>query len=39
MPRVIADIFHEVEARQSQAEFTVRASIIEIYNEQIIDLL
>lgn len=39
IPKVIADLFHEIERRKNDAEFTVKASFLEIYNEQIIDLL
>ena len=39
VPRVIDDIFNEIEKRKANVEFTIKASFIEIYNEQIIDLL
>lgn len=39
IPKVIADLFQEIERRKNDAEFTVKASFLEIYNEQIIDLL
>lgn len=39
IPRVIQDIFLELEKRKEEAEFTIKASFLEIYNEQIIDLL
>ena len=39
LPRVIRDIFCEIDKRKEEAEFTVKASFLEIYNEQIIDLL
>lgn len=39
IPRTVYDIFREVEARRERSAVEVRASFIEIYNEQIIDLL
>lgn len=39
IPKVIHEIFTEIEKRNAEAEFTVKASFLEIYNEQIIDLL
>jgi hypothetical protein len=39
IPRTVCDIFREVEARREKSAVEVRASFIEIYNEQIIDLL
>lgn len=38
IPRAITNIFHEISERPSMA-FTVRISYLEIYNEQMIDLL
>jgi kinesin family member 6/9 len=38
IPRAISSIFHEISERPSMA-FTVRISYLEIYNEQMIDLL
>lgn len=39
VPRVINFIFDEIEKRKSKAEFVVKASFLEIYNEDIHDLL
>jgi hypothetical protein len=39
IPRTVYDIFREVEQRREKTSVEVRASFIEIYNEQIIDLL
>ena len=39
IPRVINEIFEQVEERRPQATITVTASYIELYNEQIVDLL
>jgi hypothetical protein len=39
IPKVINELFVEIEKRKSEAEFNVKASFLEIYNEQIIDLL
>ena len=39
IPKVINEIFMEIEKRKNEAEFNVKASFLEIYNEQIIDLL
>jgi hypothetical protein len=39
IPRTIHDIFREVDERREKRSVEVRASFIEIYNEQIIDLL
>lgn len=39
IPRTVYDIFREVEQRREKSNVEVRASFIEIYNEQIIDLL
>lgn len=39
LPRVINSLFQEIHRRQDKATFSVRASFLEIYNEQINDLL
>lgn len=39
IPRVIQEIFQQVSQREKKAEFIIKASFLEIYNEQIIDLL
>lgn len=39
IPRVISLIFEELEKRKSEAEFVVKINFIEIYNEEIHDLL
>lgn len=39
IPKVINELFVEIEKRKNEAEFNVKASFLEIYNEQIIDLL
>lgn len=39
IPRVISLIFDEVENRKKRAEFIVKCSFLEIYNEELIDLL
>jgi hypothetical protein len=39
IPRTVYEIFKEVEQRREKSSVEVRASFIEIYNEQIIDLL
>ena len=39
IPRALADIFNEVNARSGSAEISVRVSFLEIYNENIRDLL
>ena len=39
VPRVINFLFDEVEKRKSKAEFVVKCSFLEIYNEEIHDLL
>ena len=39
IPRVIRQIFHEVEARKDKAEFIIKCSFLEIYNEELQDLL
>lgn len=39
IPKVIHELFSEIEKRKNLAEFHVKASFLEIYNEQIIDLL
>lgn len=37
--RVIKEIFNEIEHRKSKAEFLIKVSYLEIYNEEIYDLL
>lgn len=39
IPRVNQLIFDEIEARKSKAEFIVKCAFLEIYNEELIDLL
>lgn len=39
IPRVITMIFQEIENRKSEADFIVKVDFIEIYNEEIHDLL
>ena len=39
IPRVINFIFEEISKRKSKAEFVVKCSFLEIYNEEIHDLL
>lgn len=39
IPRVIQEIFTQVKQREKKAEFIIKASFLQIYNEQIIDLL
>lgn len=39
IPRVIKEMFDQVELRKSTSKTIIRTSFIEIYNEQIIDLL
>lgn len=39
IPRTVYEIFREVNERRERTSVEVRASFIEIYNEQIIDLL
>jgi len=39
IPRVINLIFDEVEKRKSKTEFIVKCSFLEIYNEELNDLL
>ena len=39
IPRTVYEIFKEVDQRREKSCVEVRASFIEIYNEQIIDLL
>lgn len=39
IPRVISMIFDEVEKRKQRAEFIIKVSFLEIYNEEIHDLL
>lgn len=37
--RVIRDIFNEIESRRSKVDFSIKVSYLEIYNEEIYDLL
>lgn len=37
--RAISELFQEIENRKTKAEFVVKCSYFEIYNENIIDLL
>ena len=39
IPRVIQLIFQEVELRKKQTEFIIKCSFLEIYNEELKDLL
>jgi len=39
IPRVIRLIFEEVQTRKDKAEFIVKCSFLELYNEELIDLL
>ena len=39
IPRVIRLIFHEVEKRKKKSEFIIKCSFLEIYNEELHDLL
>lgn len=39
VPRVIQFVFDEIEKRKSQAEFVVKCTFLEIYNEELHDLL
>jgi hypothetical protein len=39
IPRVIELIFNEKEKRKAKAEIEVRCSFLEIYNEELVDLL
>lgn len=39
LPRAIYKIFEEIDTRKNQFKFAVRASFLEIYNEQTFDLL
>ncbi|CAI2359358.1 unnamed protein product [Moneuplotes crassus] len=39
IPRVISFIFEEIEKRKSTADITIKCSFLEIYNEEIHDLL
>jgi hypothetical protein len=39
IPRTVYEIFREVDERREKSSVEVRTSFIEIYNEQIIDLL
>jgi kinesin family protein 4/21/27 len=39
IPRVIKQIFSEVNRRKSKADIAIKCAFLEIYNEEIIDLL
>jgi hypothetical protein len=39
IPRVIRLIFDEVEKRKNKAEFIIKCTFLEIYNEELNDLL
>jgi kinesin family protein 5 len=39
IPRMVGGIFHKIETAPEEIEFTVKVSMIEIYNEKIRDLL
>ena len=39
IPRVMEMIFNEIDKRKDKAEFIVKASFLEIYNEECRDLL
>jgi hypothetical protein len=39
IPRVIGELFAEMDKRRSKVDFVIKSSFLEIYNEQIIDLL
>ena len=39
IPRVMEMIFNEIEKRKNKVEFIVKASFLEIYNEECRDLL
>lgn len=39
IPRVIRDIFLEIDKKKEKVEFVIKASFLEIYNEEIVDLL
>lgn len=39
IPRVIRNIFFEIDKKKEKVEFVVKASFLEIYNEEIVDLL
>jgi kinesin family protein 5 len=39
IPRMVNTIFEKIEAAESDIEFTVKISMIEIYNEKVKDLL
>jgi hypothetical protein len=39
IPRVISEIFDEVENRQKKAEIIIKCTFLEIYNEELNDLL
>ena len=39
VPRVIQFVFQEIEKRKEKAEFVVKCTFLEIYNEELHDLL
>ena len=39
IPRVIRSIFQEIDKKKAKTEFLLKVSFLEIYNEEIIDLL
>lgn len=39
IPRVISEIFKEVSLRKDKTEFLIKCSFLEIYNEELQDLL
>jgi hypothetical protein len=39
IPRVIGSLFSEIEKKRNKVDFVIKVSFLEIYNEQIIDLL
>ena len=39
MPRAFQDVFRQIEADSEQTQFLIRASYLEIYNEEVRDLL
>jgi hypothetical protein len=39
VPRVINFVFDEIDKRKSKAEFVIKCTFLEIYNEELHDLL
>lgn len=39
IPRIVGGVFQKIESAPEEVEFTVRVSMIEIYNEKIRDLI